>query len=229
MNISEKYLEALKVIDDWVIVSDWAGKFGELNPELLEKAEIEAANQASNTTGLREIAARISSNISRGAYIDSVEIDDSERPRKVRYVRQQERKAHIEQEISEDIAPLRRTEKIKQAAQILSCHERYRIDEFEAIAKQFKKYFGLDFQVDHAQALLNPDAPGDHHPDNLQLLLKEHNGRKNNKNWEKFNLDDQFKYIRSAIRLQKIVASRLDINLEEDVLDSLLQRLKDVY
>jgi hypothetical protein len=32
------------------------------------------------TTGLREIAARVSSNISRGAYAGRIEIDDTERP-----------------------------------------------------------------------------------------------------------------------------------------------------
>ena len=30
MNIREKYLEALKTTDDWVIVSEWAKKVGEL-------------------------------------------------------------------------------------------------------------------------------------------------------------------------------------------------------
>ena len=86
MNMTEKYLEALKDLDNWVIVSEWATRFGELYPELLEKANEEAKNQANETTGLREIAARISSGISRGAYIDNIEIDSSERPRKVRYV-----------------------------------------------------------------------------------------------------------------------------------------------
>jgi len=41
---------------------------GELYPDLLAKAEQEASNQLNETTGLRELAARISSGISRGAY-----------------------------------------------------------------------------------------------------------------------------------------------------------------
>jgi hypothetical protein len=64
----------------------------------------------------------------------------------------------------------------------------------------------LDFEVDHSQALLNPDSPGKHHPDNLQLLLKSHNGKKHSKNWERFSLEEQVEYITTAINLQKIVA-----------------------
>ncbi len=38
MKIHEKYLEALKTFDGFVTVSEWAVKFGEMYPELLEKA-----------------------------------------------------------------------------------------------------------------------------------------------------------------------------------------------
>jgi hypothetical protein len=48
VNITEKYLEALKTIDDWVQVSECAIKVGELYPELLEKANREAVNQAND-------------------------------------------------------------------------------------------------------------------------------------------------------------------------------------
>ena len=41
MNITEKYLEALKPLTDWVIVSEWAIKVGELYPDILEKAEMD--------------------------------------------------------------------------------------------------------------------------------------------------------------------------------------------
>ena len=79
MNMHEKYLEALKLTDGWVKVSEWAIKVGERFPEVLEKAEKEAVNQANETTGLREIAARISSRISRGEYAEKIEIDTGEK------------------------------------------------------------------------------------------------------------------------------------------------------
>jgi hypothetical protein len=44
MKISEKYIKALKTINDWTTVSKWAIKVGEMYPDLLEKANKEAAN-----------------------------------------------------------------------------------------------------------------------------------------------------------------------------------------
>lgn len=227
MNITEKYLVALKSVDNWVQVSEWAVKVGELYPELLEKAEREAANQANDTTGLREIAARISSSISRGAYAGKIEVNDAERPRLVRYLSATELEEHISQDVDEDIAPLKR-EGIMKAAQ-LGTHEQYRASEFDAISKILKHFFRLDFEVDHAQALLNTQAPGKHHPDNLQLLLKTHNSRKNNNNWQRFTFDEQADYIKTAIKLQTLVSARMNIDLNSDVLDSLLSRLEKVY
>jgi len=229
MKVSEKYLEALKAVDDWVIVSEWAKKVGELFPDILEKAEADAKGQAQETTGLREIAARISSSLARGAYLNNVEVDASERPRKVRYISATEHDEHIQHEIDEDVAPLKRDEIIKRAVQSFSTHDKYRVNEFEAIAKQLKQFFGLDFEVDHSAALLNPEAPGAHSPENLQLLLKVHNGKKNNKNWPRFSLDEQRAYIEAAIQLQSLVSTRFDIEMENQVLGALLVRLKEVY
>lgn len=229
MNISKKYLEALKEINDWVIVSDWAKKVGELYPDILLKAEQEAVNQATETTGLREIAARISSAIVRGAYQDAIEIDTSERPRKVRYIPGEERVQHEAEEIEEDVEPLKRDDIIKEANQSMETYDSYRVNEFETISKQLKTFYGLNFEVDHAKALLNPTDPGPHHPDNFHLILKAHNTKKHNKNWDRFTLDEQIEYIQTAIKLQSIVASRLEVDLEEQVLDSLLQRLRNIY
>lgn len=225
----EKYLDALKTFDDWVIVSEWAKRFGELHPDLLEKANQEAVNQAHDTTGLREIAARISSVISNGAYDNQIEIDTSERPRKVRYIPEEKRVEHDTYEIEEDVAPLRRDEIVKLANDSMGQLDKYRIAEFETISKQLKQYFGLEFEVDHSAALLNKENPGQHHPDNLQLILKAHNGKKNNTNWERFSLEEQIEYIETAIKLQGIVASRFSIEMENEVLGSLIDRLSKVY
>lgn len=81
MLIADKYLLTLKEINNWATVSEWALKFSLMFPDLLEKANEEARNQKQNTTGLREIAARISSTISRGAFNGRIELDESERTR----------------------------------------------------------------------------------------------------------------------------------------------------
>lgn len=229
MTISEKYLESLKIIGDWVIVSEWAKKFAEIYPDEYAKAEAQARNQKNDTTGLREIAARISSRLSTGGFEDRVEIDDSERPRRVRYLSPEERQAHIATEVADDIEPLTRHERIEQDQQALTPYELYRITELEAIARQLNAFFGLNFEVDHAAAILNPQAAGKHHPDNLQLLTKLHNAKKNKDNWPRFTIDEQIAYIQAVINLQVLVASRLEVQIEMRVLDNLFARLREVY
>jgi hypothetical protein len=180
MKISEKYLETLKIINDWTTVSGWAVKFGELNPDLLAKAHEQALRQKRPSTGLREIAARMSSGIAAGTYDGNIEIDNSERPKKVRYLSKEEASRLIAREIEEDTEPLNRAERILEDEKCLSQNEKYRVAEIFDIAKTMSRMFRLDFEVDHAQAILNETNPGKHHPDNLQILTKAHNVRKNN-------------------------------------------------
>jgi hypothetical protein len=228
MKIYDKYIEALKTFNDFVTVSEWALRVGELYPDLLEKADKEAFAQKNETTGLREIAARISSRLSAGQF-ENVLIDESERPRKVKYSTFQERQNNQEQELNDDIEPITRIQIINQGKDKLKIFEIYRLDEFKNIQKAFKDFFGLDFELDHANALLDRENQGEHHPDNLQLLLKYHNGKKNNNSWKRFGFEEQSKYIKDAIKLQSNVADNLSIELDELILSQLLERLKAVY
>lgn len=228
-NISQKYLEALKAINGWVTVLEWATKVGEIYPEILEKADKEALAQKNDTTGIREITARISSNISRGAYSGKIEIDDTDRPRKVRFLSEADAKSYEEQEIEEDLAPLSRAQKIKADEESLSTKEKYRLAEFENIISQLRSIFNLDFELEHAKALLNSDDAGKHHPDNIQVLLKSHNRLKSSKNWERFSIDEQIDYIRSVVKVQKIVSRRMGVDIEDDVIDQIIERLKAIF
>jgi hypothetical protein len=229
MTIKEKNIEALKRFDDYVTISQWASKFGEIYPDELAKANEQAKNQKNDTTGLREIAARISSNLSTGRYNNEVSIDDSERPRKVKYITKEELDEQVTQELDEDIEPLKRADIINSAKDSLEIRELYRISEFESIRSDFKTFFSIDFEIDHAKALMNSSDKGEHHPDNLQLLIKPHNGRKNKNSWDRFSIDKQIEYIKQAIKLQSIVADKLDIKISDYILESLLDRLKKVY
>lgn len=229
MNISAQYLEALRTIAGWATVSEWALKFGEMYPELLEKANKEAENQKTPSTGIREIAARISSTISRGAYIGKIEIDEAERPRKVRFLTPEDASSYIEKEIEDDTAPLTRGQKIKDDFSLLSTKDAYRVAEFEAIIGQLRHFFSLDFELEHAKALLNREDPGSHHPDNLQLLLKTHNRIKNSDNWARFTLDEQINYIQSVVQVQKLVSIKMGVHIEDDVIESIIKRLKMIY
>ena len=228
MTKTEKYLEALKACDGWVTVLDWAVQVTELYPEILEDANKQVKSHATETTGLKAITARLSSKLATKDY-DNIEIDARERPRKIRYVSNHDRDELLQEEIEADVEPLTRQEKIKKEFLELSEYERYRLDEFEQIAKQFNRYFGLDFEVDHAKALLNSEDEGKHHPDNLQLLIKAHNAKKNKKNWERFTFEEQKNYIEQVVALQTIISSRLNITLVDEVMESLLLKLEKVY
>lgn len=229
MKIHEKYLEALKTFTDFVTISEWAVKFSEMYPDELEKANEQAANQKIDTTGLKEIAARMSSRLSTGGFSKTIQIYDSERPKKVKYITEDELEEHIQNEIDEDVEPLRRQDIINHANDQMKVLELYRISEFENIQKAFKLFFGVDFEIDHAQALLNYDTQGEHHPDNLQFLLKYHNGKKNKNSWKRFSFEEQLDYIKQTISLQSLVADKFDIEIDSKILKSLLDRLKMVY
>ena len=229
MTKKEKYLVALEHCHEWVNVAEWAVKVGELYPDLLEQANAQAQGQTRDTTGERELAARISSHIAEGSYNGKLEIDASERPRKVRLIKVEEQKEHQQKELEEDVAPLKRNDIIKFAEVKFSSEESYRVEEFTAISSQLKKFFTLNFEVDHAGALLNPETPGDHHPDNMQLLLKEHNRSKSNKNWTRFSYEEQVSYIETAVQLQSLISSRLGVEMHDGILASLMKRLKEVY
>ena len=227
--ISEKYLQALRNINDWTTVSDWAIKVGELYPDLLEKANLEARGHKRPTTGIREIAARISSWVSTDGFAGKIEVDESERPKLVRILSDEVVSHYHEKTLESDLEPLTRAQKIKADEAKLNTKEKYRLAEFEAIIAQLKNFFNLDFEFEHAKAILNPHDPGRHHPDNIQILLKSHNRLKGNANWERFTLNEQIEYIEAVVRVQKLVSNKMLIDLHEDVVGSIIERIKLVY
>ena len=227
--INEKYLEAIKMHDGWITVAEWANKVGEMYPDLLETANAQAAAQRNPTTGLKEIAARISSRLSTGGYAHAVVVDESERPRKIKYLTVEQQEQHQQAELLDDIAPLSRAQKIKTDSANLSTLEEYRLAEFESVCSAFGGYLELDFEVDHAKALLNPTDPGRHHPDNLQILLKSHNRMKSSKNWKRFTPDEQVNYLKKVIELHTLIADKANIKIDHAIADALFVRLKNVY
>ena len=229
MQISEKYIEALSAVDGWATVSEWALKVASVYPELLENANEQARSQKNPTTGIREIAARLSSAVSAGRFGDQIEIDDSERPKKIRFLSREAAVNHAEKELEEDLAPITRFQRIRADEESLSVKDKYRIAEFEVVIGQLKSFFDLDFEFEHAKAILNPADPGKHHPDNIQILLKSHNRLKGSKNWERFSIDEQVEYIDAAVKLQRIVSKRMEVEIVDDVIGSIIQRIKMIY
>lgn len=223
MTITEKYLEALEQMEGWVTSGEWALKVSELYPDLLEKANEQARNQKIDTTGMRELTARIASAIARGAYEGKIEIDATERPRKIRFATEEEIQKYVDEELDEEMASLTRAQKIRKEYDELSDFDKYRIQELEFIAKAFNSYFKTDLEVDHAQALMG-DIPGIHHPDNLQLLSKTHNRIKSKASWERMSLEKQLEYLYKMKDYHTMV-----FKVDDGIFGSLIDRIKKVY
>lgn len=230
MKRKEQYIEALKSFNDHVTVSKWAEKVVENYPDFLEKVEKQANKHKNPTTGLREITARISATLSRNKFTN-VDVDSSERPKRVKYITPEELKEKIKENVEEDTFSLTRNEIIKNSEKSLeNTNNLYRIKELNDIQLKFKQFLNIDFEVDHAKALLNKTDPGEHHPDNLQLLLKYHNSKKNSNNWDRFNFKEQKEYILKVVELQKVVGVvRVGITIDENIVNSLLSRLEAIY
>ena len=166
---------------------------------------------------------------SNTGFSQKILIDDTERPKKVKYLTKEELDNYEQREIEEDIEPIKRQDIINNATSKLEVYELYRITEFENIQKSFKQFFNLDFEIDHAEALLNNEKQGEHHPNNLQLLLKYHNGKKNKNSWNRFTFDEQVDYIKKSVALHSLVADKFEVEIDNKILDSLLNRLNEIY
>lgn len=225
LNIGQLYLETLMKQEQEITFGEWARLFSKDHPDLYEKAHKEAMAQKRPSTGLRELAARMSSMIASGRYDDCVIVNRTQRPMKIKYVSATD-KEDIEAEEDEEIT---REEIIKSDTDKLSVHDLYRIDEMESIIKQLKSYFCLDFELDHAKAIRNKESPGAHHPDNLQLLLKIHNNRKSHKNWDRFSFEEQVEYLKAVISVQQLVSKKMQIEMHEEVIQKIIQRLRLIY
>ncbi|RDU68624.1 HNH endonuclease [Helicobacter brantae] len=218
------YLEALKQCDDWVSISEWANKIAELYPEEIERIDEKSQKQQKPTEGITQLIRNLSAKTGRGDFSKNIKIDDEGNVRKVKYITEEE-KALIEQE---DIEEEDRRQIIKQAESKMSQKELYRIKEFSDICSILKNKWGIIFEVDHAYALKG-EKQGKHHPDNLQLLLKMHNGAKNNKDWTRFTFEEQEKYIRNIVETQKIICERMGSKIDDEVVDLLMMRLKAIF
>lgn len=121
LNIGQLYIETLIKQDQEITFGEWARLFSKDHPDLFEKAHKEAVAQKRPSTGLRELAARMSSMIAAGRYHDCVSVNRLERPMKVKYISTLDRE-EIETEEEEEIT---REEQIQRDIENLSVHELY--------------------------------------------------------------------------------------------------------
>lgn len=105
----------------------------------------------------------------------------------------------------------------------------HRIDEFGSVISALNNYFRLDFEGDHASVLLNPETPGHHQTENPQIPIKNHKRKKSNSNWERFSFFEQVEYIRSIIKSQTIVARKMNVDIDDNVIESIIEQLGIIF
>lgn len=218
----ECYLESLKRLDDWVTIGEWSNQVATDYPEILQEAEEQAKGHKRETTGIREIRARLGSRVSTGGYKDHVKVDQSERPKRVKYI-------HKEEAENEEIEEIKRDQIEFEDASSWTEDAKYRVEELKKIKKALGDYMGVSLVIDHAEALMNKDKRGKHHPDNMQILIHGHNVKKSNSNWKRFSFDEQITYLKKINESYLLISNVNGMSIENETIDRLFERLKTVY
>lgn len=52
---------------------------------------------------------------------------------------------------------------------------------------------------------------------------------KSNNNWDRFTLEEQVEYIKASVRIQKLVSNKMKLDLDEEVIEQIIERLKQIY
>ena len=131
-------------------------------------------------------------------------------------------------EVTKDVEAIGLEAKMKEDIKKSTEQDNYRLEELINICSQLNKYFSLNFTLHHAQSLANSKNTGRHHIDNIQLLTTEHRLLKKD-GVKKFAIEEQRAYIKRVISVHMMINKSIDINLTDDVLEMLLDRLEKIY
>ena len=223
MTKKERFIEVLKTFKKPVSVSTWAEKVVELYPSILSQINSKTNEQMT----LHELALGMGLKLSKGEF-SNVLMYNVEPNRLVEYVSENQENEYFKKSAKKDIEPILVERKMKLDMQKLVESEKYRLEELTSIATQLNRYFSLNFTLHHAHALLGETKEGRHHAENLQLLTYEHSKIK--KDGEtKFSIEEQKAYIKRIISIQMMINKEIDMNLTDEVLEMLLDRLEKVY
>jgi len=223
MKKTDKFTEVLQTFNHSVTIAEWSKRIVELYPAVLTQQN--GKNNEAMT--LRELTARISLKVSKEEFLE-IEIENTLPYRKVKYISLEMKKESIKKIANKDIEPIIISERMEEDINRLNESERYRIEEIAGITDQLNRYFNLNFELHHSLSLINGKNMGKHYADNLQILTTEHVLLREDGE-AKFTIEEQKAYIKRIIVVHTMVSKHLDINLTDEVLDMLLDRLAKVY
>jgi len=219
----EHYLEVLKTFDRAVTILEWAKKVVELHPENLQQIN----SKTNETMTLKELVSGLSLKVSEGVF-DNVVVDNCKPYRRVQYVSETVKNTLMSRARAKDIELILLESKIKQDIQKSTESDRYRLEEFSNIVKQLNRYFKLDFQLHHTHSLLRDSKLGKHHVGNLEVLTEAH-GKLKKDAQKRFSIEEQKAYIKRIIAIHLMIRTDIELDLRDEVLDMLLERLTKVY
>ena len=223
MTKKERFIDVLRAFEAPVTVSEWANRVVEEYPTILNQIN----SQTNEPMTLKALATTMSLKVSRGEFPE-LKVLDSEPYRRVMYLTEDKKNNLTKMEVHKDVEAIVLEARMKEDIKKSTEQDRYRLEELNNICTQINKYFSLDFKLHHAQSLFNNKNAGRHHADNIEFLTKEHtllkkDGRK------KFSIEEQKAYIKRVISVHMMINKNIDINLTDDVLEMLLDRLEKIY
>jgi len=223
MTKKERFLEVLKACDRPVTVAEWAEKVVERYPLILNQVN----SKTNKLMTLKDLVLGLGQKLSKHEF-EEVTILNINPYRKVEYIPESMRMNLMKQCIKRDAEPLMIASKIKKDIERLPESDKYRIEELNSIKEQLNSYFALNFILHHVYGVMSEKKEGRYNADNLELLTEEHANKKSMEQI-KFSLETQKLYIKRMIDVQMMLNSDMEINLSDDVLDMLLERLEKVY
>jgi len=213
MTKNEKFLNVLRTVETPVTILEWTNKVVEQYPVILNQIN----SQTNEFITYNTLADMIKSKVSRGEFPE-VKVLNSGSYSNIKYVIENKK---LRKKIFKDTENRRIDENFSE-------QNKYRFDEFTSICNQLNKYFKLNFNLYSIESLSNNKNNGRDYIDNIQLLTKEHTLVKRN-GTKRFSIEEQKAYIKRVIAVHMMVDRTIDINLTDDVLEMLLDRLEKIY
>jgi len=223
MTKKEQYLDVLKTFDNAVTILDWAKRVVEVHPVVLKQIN----SKTNEMMTLKELVSELSLKVSQGVF-SNVLVENCQPYRRVEYISKIAKNSLISKIRVKDIELILLESKIEQDIKKSTESDRYRLEEFSNIIKQLNRYFKLDFQLHYTYSLLRENKLAKHYVSNLEILTEQHDKLKKD-GQKRFSIEEQKAYIKRIISIHLMVRKDIEIDLTDEVLDMLLERLTKVY
>lgn len=219
----DRYMEVLKKMKAPVTVTEWANSMVEEYPTILKQIN----SKTNELMTVQSLVTNMSLKVSKGEF-EKLKVIESKPYRKVMYISESKKNDLIKKEVYQDIISVVIEEKVNADIKKANESERYRLEELTSITSQLNKYFSLNFVLHHPASLSSEKNHAKHSADNLQILTLEHSLLKKDGE-KKFSIEEQKAYIKRIISVYMMIDKSIEINLTDEVLEMLLDRLEKIY